>query len=222
MMDRLKKIIFSLIESLIRDISGSVGRKIRYLYYKHRFAQCGKNVIIDEGVIFENPEKMYFGNNVWIDKYCILIAGERKVSSEISKEKRNKNYKFQEGELHREDNVHIAPMCILQAHGGIYIGRNSGLSSGVKIYSLSNLPANPKKKSEVVHFSPLGKPFYLKGAVVIENNVGIALNSIILPGVTIHKDSFVAPNSVVLTDVSENSFVQGNPARKVKNRFCKK
>ncbi len=40
----LQKIIFPIIESCIRNISGGLGQRIRYQYYKRRFKSCGKNV----------------------------------------------------------------------------------------------------------------------------------------------------------------------------------
>ena len=70
----IKTIIFSIIESLIRNISGGLGQRIRYFYYKNRFKHCGSNVKIDEGVIFQNPENINIGNNVWFLPYSIITA----------------------------------------------------------------------------------------------------------------------------------------------------
>lgn len=214
------RVFFDIVETIIRNISGRLGIFLRRLYYSKRLAQCGKNLRIDEGVIIQGAEYIYIGDNVWIDKYCILIAGKVDIQSERVKVKQNKNYPYREGELHIGSNVHIAPQCIIQAHGGVSIGNYCGLSSGVKIYSLTNLPSS--HTNEIIHFTPLGNPFYLKSPIQIEENVGIALNSIILPGVTIKKNSFIAPNSVVITDIKENSFASGNPAKKIKDRFVEK
>jgi acetyltransferase-like isoleucine patch superfamily enzyme len=41
----------------------------------------------------------------------------------------------------------------------------------------------------------------------------------ILPGVTIERDSFVGIGSVVHKDVSTNTIVAGNPAKFIKLRF---
>ena len=71
----IKVVFFGLIEGLLRNISGPLGRKLRYLYYKHRFASCGENVHIDEGVIFEKPEFMYIGKNVWIGANSVVLPG---------------------------------------------------------------------------------------------------------------------------------------------------
>ncbi len=214
---KLSNLYFQIIESLIRNISGRLGTILRKKYYHKRFAQCGQNLQIDEGVIIEGAKDIYIGDNVWIDKYCILMAGKVNIPKEQVKVKQNKNYIYNEGELHIGSNVHIAPQCIIQAHGGVSIGENCGFSSGVKVYSLTNLPDSPN--DEIVHFTPLGKPFYLNSQIDIDENVGIALNSIVLTGVTIEKNSFITPNSVVMTTIKENSFASGNPAKRIKDRF---
>jgi acetyltransferase-like isoleucine patch superfamily enzyme len=206
-----------IIESLIRNISGRVGTILRRKYYSKRFASCGQNLQIEEGVIIQGAKDIYVGDNVWIDKYCILMAGKLNIPSEQVKVKQNKNYIYNEGELHVGSNVHIAPQCIIQAHGGVSIGDNCGFSSGVKIYSLTNLPESPN--NDIIHFTPLGKPYYLNSQISIAENVGIALNSIVLTGVTIEQNSFIAPNSVVMTTIKENSFASGSPAKKIKDRF---
>ena len=73
-MKYVKKIVFSIIEYLIIDIPGGLGQKIRYIYYSKRFAKCGKNVRIDLGVLFQNPENIYVGNDVWFITYIIITA----------------------------------------------------------------------------------------------------------------------------------------------------
>ena len=65
--------LFYMIECIIRNIPSSLGRRIRFFYYKRRLGACGKNVQIDIGVIFENPKRINIGDNVWLDNYCILI-----------------------------------------------------------------------------------------------------------------------------------------------------
>jgi acetyltransferase-like isoleucine patch superfamily enzyme len=230
-MDKFKSIytkllnqFFILIESMIRNLSGKLGQKLRAFYYSKRAGSCGKNLRIDEGVIIQGIKDIYFGDNVWIDKYCIVTAG--KVSGLTDENCRNKTksyhgeYNVKEGELRIGNNVHFTPYCLIQAHGGIYIGNHVGLASGVKLYSLSNLPNDPTNKSRIIHMtSSLENEYYLMSKIIIENNVVISLNSIVLPGIIIEKNSFIAPNSVVMTKVKENSFMSGNPAKRIKDRF---
>ncbi|KOR27996.1 hypothetical protein TI05_17825, partial [Achromatium sp. WMS3] len=200
-----------------------LGQKLRAFYYTKRAGNCGKNLRIDEGVIIQGIKDIYFGDNVWVDKYCILMAGKVSGLTDencLHKIKPDDNNHVKEGELRIGSNVHITPYCLIQAHGGIYIGNHVALTSGAKLYSLSNLPTDPTNKSRIIHMtSSLENEDYLMSNIIIENNVVIGINSIVLPGVIIEKNSFVAPNSLVITRVQENSFMAGNPAKKIKDRF---
>jgi acetyltransferase-like isoleucine patch superfamily enzyme len=57
------------------------------------------------------------------------------------------------------------------------------------------------------------------GDVIIGNDVWIALNTLILSGITIGDGAIIAANSVVTKDVEAYAIVGGNPAKKIKNRF---
>lgn len=52
---------------------------------------------------------------------------------------------------------------------------------------------------------------------VIEDNVRIFVNSVILPGVRVGKNSIIGAGAVVMKDVPPNVVVLGNPARVVKH-----
>jgi 2,3,4,5-tetrahydropyridine-2-carboxylate N-succinyltransferase len=56
---------------------------------------------------------------------------------------------------------------------------------------------------------------------VIEDNVRIFVNSIILPGVRIGKNSIVGAGSVVMRDVPPDVVVLGNPARVIQHQVTK-
>jgi acetyltransferase-like isoleucine patch superfamily enzyme len=53
-------------------------------------------------------------------------------------------------------------------------------------------------------------------SITIEDNVWITMNAVILPGVTIGKNSVVAAGAIVTKSVPPNSLVAGNPARVIK------
>lgn len=186
---------------------------MRQKYYSKKFAQCGKNLQIEEGVIIQGTKDMFLGDNVWIDKYCILMAGKVSIPSEQVKVKQNKNFIYNEGELHISSNVHIAPQCIIQAYGGVSIGNYFTASAGSKIYTLSN---DTQECKYGTHSNDCIQ--YIISPIDISENVWLGLNSIVLGGY-IEKNSFIAPNSVVMTSIKENAFAGGNPAKKIKDRF---
>jgi len=53
------------------------------------------------------------------------------------------------------------------------------------------------------------------GAPIIGNNINIGANSVILGAVKIGDNSVIGAGSVVVKDISENTTVVGNPARKI-------
>ncbi len=60
---------------------------------------------------------------------------------------------------------------------------------------------------------------YIKiGSITIEDNVFIGARALIMPGVTIGKNSIVAAGSIVTKTVPENSIVAGNPAKVITSK----
>jgi len=204
-----------LIESLIRNIGGVLGRKLRFWYYKRQFKSCGNQVIIEEGVFFENPKDMIIGNNIWIDKGVILIAGAFKPRD---RQYYKKGHEFiKQGELILRNNVHIAPLTLIQAHGGVRIGENVTIASGSKIYSLSHHYKNLNDDTDTKRYSfssmsPIENQFLITGNVTIGNNAAVGLNSVLLPGSNVSDGAWIAVSSIVNGNdsIEENSIFSSN------------
>ena len=142
---------FGLVESLIRNISGPLGLLLRRIYYKIRLKKCGKNLKVSIGVKIINPRQVELGDNVWLDNFVLIIAGNYKLSGN-KKEMyiKNDNFKLNQGDVKIGSYIHIAPYCILNGFGaGIHIKDDSTLAAAVKIYSATNtykdLETNEKK-----------------------------------------------------------------------------
>jgi len=67
----IKTVLFDICTFFITYLPSSTGRKLRYVYWKRKFKKCGKNVIIGEGVIIQNPECISIGDNVWKRNFCV-------------------------------------------------------------------------------------------------------------------------------------------------------
>lgn len=181
-------------ESWLRPLGGPIGRKLRIWYYRKRLKACGENCVIEEGVYITNPHLITFGNNVWIDKNTILVAGAFDKNSRQFKEKGNKQIPW--GELHIGEGCHIAPFSLIQAHGGVQIGNNVTVASGAKIYSLSHHYRNLNDKRDQKRYSfsstaPLKDQFMIVGNVRIGDNAAIGVNAVILPGTTIPEGTWI-------------------------------
>ncbi len=71
---------------------------------------------------------------------------------------------------------------------------------------------------DLQHYLDSKKPnkVHIKSYIRIEDNVWVGAGAIILPGVTIRKNSIVGAGSVVTKDVAESVVVAGNPAKVIR------
>ncbi|MBS7654738.1 hypothetical protein KEJ43_06685 [Candidatus Bathyarchaeota archaeon] len=221
----LSKIHFPGIETIVTySFDNNVGNVLRAAYWKARIHSFGKNIKVEVGAKAIYGRNITIGDNSWIDRNVLLIAGK-----EISKDKylvyvkENKSFKGKKGELRIGRGCHIAPNVVIQAIGGVEIGDYTGIASGAKIYSLSHHYRNIMQSDEVIYkFTPCAPPeeqSLIEGPVVFEGNNALGLNSVVLPGVTIGKNSWVGVCSYVVDDIPPNSIAIGCPAKVIKKRF---
>jgi len=221
------KIMNEMILLFITNFPGEHGIKLRRWYWSKKFNKCGKNLTVDIGVLFQNPEMISVGDNIWIDKYCVLMAGKvdlQENTLRVKEIKAETDCVPNPGELNLGNNIHLGIFTIIQAHGGVNISDDVTTSAGVKIYSLSNMVTNIQAPDIIMYANFLNKEKsqvgYILSPIVIERGVWLALNVTLLGGI-IGENSFVASNSVVVDSVPANSYVFGNPGRKIKERFSK-
>ena len=74
---------------LIANIPGGIGQKVRFFYWKYKFLSCGKNVRIDQGVIFHNPENIIIGlginlTNIFFKDNKYFLPIRKKILKNIS------------------------------------------------------------------------------------------------------------------------------------------
>lgn len=210
----------------ISYLPGAIGFKFRYRFWRKRLKFLGKNVKIDVGVYFQNPQFISIGENCWIDKNVVVLAGLDNSSREKII-KKNEKYPGLPGEVFIGENVHIGIGCILSGiSSGLYISDDCGFSANCKVYAFTSHYRSEEDISNRGYcFGPMvehDRQCILEGPIYLEKNIGVALNSVILPGVTIERDSFVAINTVVTNNIERNSICRGNPGKAVKKRFIEK
>lgn len=210
-------IIGDLAKLFLVYMPGSSGFRLRRIYYQKRLKHCGKNLVVDVGVQMDGLELISFGDNVHIDKYCVISTG-KKLIGEV-KTKNNSDYKFSEGEIVVGSNVHVAQFCILMGYGGIQFDDKVVLSAGSKIYSLTNTAYDSNDRAKVVSIMPYEFANFFMCPVVLGQNVWLGLNTIVMPGVVVGKDSFCVSNSLLMNKFEENSYISGQPAERISERF---
>lgn len=159
------------------------------------FKHIGENVLLSNKASYYNCKNISIGNNVRIDDFCILSAGE--------------------GGIDIGNFIHIAAYSLLVGAGKIKIKSFAGISSRVSIYSSSDdysgeymtNPMIPTEYTNVQH-----------GNVTLGKHVIIGSGTVILPNVEI--EDGVAVGALSLVNQSCDSFYiyAGNPAKKIKKR----
>ena len=115
------------------------------------------------------------------------------------------------------NNVIININCTFVDCNKITIGNNVLIASNVQIYTATH-PVETQKRLRTNWDPNNNKPFFRTYAlpVTIEDNVWIGGGAIILPGVTIGKNSVIGAGSVVVKNIPENSVAVGNPCKVIR------
>lgn len=106
--------------------------------------------------------------------------------------------------------------CTFVDNRPIRIGNQVLIASNVQIYTSSH-PVLPRERL-VPDWKEKGAPFFRTYAkpVTVEDGVWIGGGAILLPGVTIGKNSVIGAGSVVNRSIPENCVAVGNPCRVIR------
>lgn len=92
----------------------------------------------------------------------------------------------------------------IQARSKVSIGNNVLIGTGcIFLDNDAHHPNHTKRELDIIPSRP----------IIIEDNVFIGLQCVVLKGVTIGKNSVIGANSVVFSNIPENSIAIGNPCK---------
>ena len=216
----LAKLHFPGFETIVTyGFDNRLGNVLRASYWKCRIEQLGEDVIIDIGAKATCWDLLSIGDHSWIDRNVILETGIIDPTKFKVHIKRTSTL-VKEGQLKIGRGCHISKNVVIQSCGGVFIGDFTGIASGAKIYSLSHHYKNIEHDDgKIYKFTPLASPedqSLIQGTVILEGNNALGLNSVILPGVTIGKNSWIGVCSYVVEDIPPNSVAVGCPAKVTK------
>ncbi|MFC1671424.1 acyltransferase [Spirochaetota bacterium] len=159
------------------------------------FSSIGKDVMLSEKASFYNCENIRIGDNVRVDDFCVLSAGD--------------------GGIDIGNNIHIGVFSALIGGGNILLCDFCGLSSRVVIYSSNEdysgvAMTNPTIPAEFKNVQHLD--------VKVGRHVIIGTGSIILPGVTLEEGVAVGALSLVKNNCHAFGIYIGAPAKQTGER----
>lgn len=213
-MSVVKSILLSSVADALRHIGGPLGVRLRRTFYRSYLSECGRGLVIDTGVSLIEPEWISLGDNVWIDKNVVIIAGPAPRHERV--EVRTKcSSKLAPGRVTIGSGAHIGIGTVIQGHGGITIGKRFTTSPYCLIFSQSN---DYRKCREGTMTITEEEVYYLRTPVCIGDNVWLGAHVSVF-GHTIGSDTFVRPGSLVISDIAPNTVADGTPATWVRDRF---
>jgi len=159
------------------------------------FKSVGKNLLIDRSAIIIGAANISFGNDVRIDAFVMITAGEPGVII--------------------GNHVHIGAGSYLFGGAGIKIDDFVGLSGRVSIYSASDdysgeFLTNPTIPQELrgIH----------SGRVVLDKHVIVGAGSIIMPNIILGIGCAIGALTFVRNSVAPFAIVHGNPMKIIGER----
>ncbi len=159
------------------------------------FKSVGENVLLSDKVSIYGANKITIGNNVRIDDFVVLSAGE--------------------GGIDIGNYIHIAVFSSLIGAGKIILNDFCNISSRVSIYSSNDdysgeYMTNPMVPNVLTNVS--------KAPVFLGKHTIVGSGSVILPGVTLDEGCAVGALALVNKSFGEFNILAGNPAVVVKKR----
>ena len=158
-------------------------------------ARVGRNVKISRKASIFNPDKIYIGNDVRIDDFCVLSAGE--------------------GGIYIGDYIHIAVFCLLNGAGKITLNDFSGLSSRVSIYSSNDDYSGEHMTNPMVPSNYTG---VTHADVVLGKHSICGSGTVVLPGVIIEECVAIGALSLVNKSCEKFGIYMGVPIRRIGER----
>jgi dTDP-4-amino-4,6-dideoxy-D-glucose acyltransferase len=158
------------------------------------FGSLGRNVLLSSKGSYYNTKSIYLGDNVRIDDFCIVSAGE--------------------GGIRIGRNVHISAFASIVGQAPIDFEDFSGISNKVAVFSSTDdfvkgmtNPTIPDRFRRLKHIP-----------VRLGRHAVVGSNSVLLPGSELAEGTSVGALSVVRGKLEPWSVYMGNPVKRIMAR----
>lgn len=206
----------SLARALLIYLPGTSGILLRRWYYGRRLRRCGRGFTVLAGVHIAGEAFIEVGDDVMIRENAIVHAGVPDPADAREVVQLGDYRRREIGVLSIGDHARIAFGAVILAYGGVRIGAKCGVGPYAVVLSES-FHHKGKDRTRVYKYSQgadANELCVLRGYVELMDGAGLASNVLVLPGATIGRDSWVAPNSVVRLGgfVESDVIAKGDPA----------
>jgi acetyltransferase-like isoleucine patch superfamily enzyme len=212
-----KKISVFMVQGFIffifKNFPTILGTYLRPIVYALVFKKIRSGCLIEGGVRFEIPSRIRLGGNVFIGESCWIGSGTNTGSIDIKKNSfiaHRSTLAAQGGSILIKKHVHVSRGSYINGIGNVIIGNDCMIGPHVVIISGTHNYTDLTV--------PIRKQGSVKKRIVIEDNVWLAANVNVMPGVRIGKGSVIGAGAVVTKDIPPYSIAVGVPARIIKSR----
>lgn len=200
--------------TLISGLPTIFGSLLRAIAYRSILGRVGSNCLIERGVRFNIPGKVFLGDRVIVGHntlFDVMVAeSEIRLDNDVLIS-RYCTLRSGPGSLYIHEGASLSPFCELSGVGGLTIGKNTQLASHAVILGDLHIYKDPSV------------PIKFQGArikrVKIGEDVWVGANVVVMPGVTIGDGSVIGAGAVVTKDIPPYSVAVGVPAKVTKKRL---
>jgi acetyltransferase-like isoleucine patch superfamily enzyme len=159
-----------------------ISRFARPPLWRMSLRHLGRDVIIEEGVVIQNPEYVSIGDECWLAKGVVLRAGplRPKASTRVV---RGPNTDVEEGVITLGRGVHVMEYASIGGKGGLRIGDHAAIGSRASVYTYTQVTRVP----DVMYVN----------AGIIGANVMIGTNATVMCVGDIPANTSIRPNECV-------------------------
>ena len=177
--------------------------KIKNVYYKHKLKSVGKGLHLGRGSTIIGGKRIVIGDDFHAGNGLALQVWNKENNPYIQEE-------F-DSQLKIGNSVSLMKNVMISCASSVEIG--NGVLMGDNVFISDNLHGMPGSQLDK---APLEREIYVKGPIVIEDNVWIGRNACIIGSVRVGKGAIIGANAVVTHDVAPNKVVAGVPAKVIK------
>ena len=187
---------YELIIGLSSWVPGACGLFLRSKLYPLLLGHVGENVTFGVGVVVRHPHKIFIGDNVVVDDYCVLDAkGSDNKGITIGDGVfigRNTILNCKNGDIILEDNVNIGFNSMIFSASKVRVGAGYLIAAYCYLVGGTHHADDPlipvlyqKRSSRGIHLEPGG---WLGAHVTIFDGIHIGKNVVISAGSVVHRN----------------------------------